>query len=242
MELIIASEPITNTTPIDKVAEIYTPPGWTNLFTRMKDDLYEIARNIENKEKEFGLISYPKRIDIFRAFHLTPLNKVRVVIIGQDPYHSTGNGGQPVADGLSFSTHGIQPSLSNIFTEIKNNYPDFQPPKCGRLDYWAYQGVFMYNTTLTVTPGKPNEHQGMWDGFTEDVIKEITNTRPNVIFCLWGNEAKKMKKLLGNKCIVLESSHPSPLGANKGFFGCGHFKKINDYLLSFGETPIDWQL
>ena len=194
--------------------------------------------NIIKKEVSDNIIIYPKGKQIFNAFNSTPFNKVKVVIIGQDPYHSEGQ-----AHGLSFSVpDGVTPppSLINIFKEIKNDL-GIEPPKSGSLERWAQQGVFLLNAVLTVRAGAPASHSTIgWITFTDAVIKSISDKKNGVIFLLWGNFAKSKKELIDtNKHYVLEAAHPSPL-ARGAFFGCKHFSKTNQILISEGITPIQW--
>lgn len=194
--------------------------------------------NIIKKEVSDNIIIYPKGKQIFNAFNSTPFNKVKVVIIGQDPYHSEGQ-----AHGLSFSVpDGVTPppSLINIFKEIKNDL-GIEPPKFGSLERWAQQGVFLLNAVLTVRAGAPASHSTIgWITFTDAVIKTISDKKNGVIFLLWGNFAKSKKELIDtNKHYVLEAAHPSPL-ARGAFFGCKHFSKTNQILISEGITPIQW--
>lgn len=194
--------------------------------------------NIIKKEVSDNIIIYPKGKQIFNAFNSTPFNKVKVVIIGQDPYHSEGQ-----AHGLSFSVpDGVTPppSLINIFKEIKNDL-GIEPPKSGSLERWAQQGVFLLNAVLTVRAGAPASHSTIgWITFTDAVIKTISDKKNGVVFLLWGNFAKSKKELIDtNKHYVLEAAHPSPL-ARGAFFGCKHFSKTNQILISEGITPIQW--
>jgi uracil-DNA glycosylase len=183
---------------------------------------------------------FPMKSRVFAAFDECPFKDVKVVIIGQDPYHGPGQ-----ANGLCFSVNdGIPfpPSLINIFREIEADLK--QPiPKTGNLNRWARQGVLLLNATLTVRQGQAASHQGKgWETFTDAVIQEISNQTKDVVFLLWGGFAKKKgAKIDRNKHLVLESGHPSPLSANKGhWFGNKHFSKTNEYLVSKGENAIDW--
>lgn len=193
-----------------------------------------------HSQKAQGKIIYPKGADIFKAFELCPLDKVKVVILGQDPYHGAGQ-----AMGLSFSVpQGVQapPSLKNIFTEIQN---DCGIVMSGRTDLtpWAEQGVLLLNAILTVEAGLAASHSRLgWESFTDAVISLINARCENVVFMLWGNFARSKATLLdSSKHLVLQAAHPSPL-ARGAFFGCRHFTKANDYLSLHGKTPIDWKL
>lgn len=184
---------------------------------------------------------FPPKKEILSAFQLTPLNEVKVVILGQDPYHGEGQ-----AHGLAFSVKKgvkIPPSLRNMYKEIYDE-GEGTTFNHGFLESWAKQGVFLLNASLTVREGEANSHSKIgWETFTDEVIKIINEKREGVIFLLWGNNARSKKKYIDEKKhIVLETVHPSPLSANRGFLGCGHFKKVNDILKSKGEKCIDWNI
>lgn len=198
-------------------------------------------RKFLQQEKLQQKTIYPKSKDIFRAFALTPLEQVRVVILGQDPYHGVNQ-----AHGLCFSVKpGVQlpPSLINIYKELQRDL-GITPVKHGFLESWAKQGVLLINSVLTVEHGKAASHQGKgWEQFTDKVIALLNERLEPVIFVLWGNYAQQKGKIIDTKKhIVLTTTHPSPLSAHRGFLGCGHFSKINEYLTSWGQQPINWQL
>ena len=199
-------------------------------FKKIKDHL--ISDNAEGK------IVLPEPKNFFRAFDLCELNKVKVVIIGQDPYHTPG-----VPNGLAFSVNKNQklpPSLINIFRELESdlgvkNY-------IGDLSAWSSQGVLLLNTCLSVCAGLPASHSNIgWENFTNAAIEEIQKKK-NIIFLLWGKHAQQKKAFIQEDNFILEAAHPSPLSANNGFFGCNHFSKTNNLLTSLGSDPIDWQL
>ena len=199
-------------------------------FKKIKDHL--ISDNAEGK------IVLPDPKNFFRAFDLCELNKVKVVIIGQDPYHTPG-----VPNGLAFSVNKNQklpPSLINIFRELESdlgvkNY-------IGDLSAWSRQGVLLLNTCLSVCAGLPASHSNIgWENFTNAAIEEIQKKK-NIIFLLWGKHAQQKKAFIKEDNFILEAAHPSPLSANNGFFGCNHFSKTNNLLTSLGSDPIDWQL
>ena len=182
---------------------------------------------------------YPSMYDIFNALSYTSYRNTRVVILGQDPYH-----GQGQAHGLCFSVQRgtpPPPSLKNIFKELKDELGIEEPP-CGELIGWAKQGVLLLNTTLTVREASPQSHKGQgWEILTDKIISLINEKEEPVVFMLWGSNARAKKALITNKNhLVLESAHPSPLSAYAGFFGCGHFIKANEFLLSKGAAPILW--
>lgn len=184
---------------------------------------------------------FPPKKEILSAFQLTPLNEVKVVILGQDPYHGEGQ-----AHGLAFSVKKgvkVPPSLRNMYKEIYDE-GEGTTFNHGFLESWAKQGVFLLNASLTVREGEANSHSKIgWETFTDEVIKIINEKKEGVIFLLWGNNARSKKKYIDEKKhIVLETVHPSPLSANRGFLGCGHFKKVNDILKSKGEKCIDWNI
>lgn len=182
---------------------------------------------------------YPSMYDIFNAMKSTSFSDIKAVILGQDPYHEKGQ-----AMGLSFSVpSGVEkpPSLVNIFKEIKAETED-DMPQSGDLRGWAKQGVLLLNTVLTVREHAANSHRGKgWESFTDGIIKKISDRRENVVFLLWGGNARSKKPLIdGKKHLILECAHPSPLSAYNGFFGCGHFIKANEYLIKHGKEPIIW--
>ena len=184
---------------------------------------------------------YPDMYDIFNCFKLTPLENVKAVILGQDPYHNEGQ-----AHGLCFSVQdGVQPppSLVNIYQELHDDV-GCAIPKSGNLTKWAEEGVLLVNTALTVRAHMANSHRDCgWTWFTDSVIKLISDRREHVVFILWGANARSKKPLIDRtKHLVLECAHPSPLSAYNGFFGCRHFSKTNEYLQAHGIAPIDWQL
>lgn len=194
------------------------------------------------QEKENGKTIFPKENNIFNAYNSTPFNKVKVVIIGQDPYHGTNQ-----AHGLSFSVqYGIKPppSLVNIYKEIKNNYPDFEIPNHGNLETWAKQGVLLLNSILTVEANKAASHQKRgWEHFTDASISKISKNREGIIFLLWGNFAQQKANLIDEqRHFILKAAHPSPFSAYNGFFGCQHFEKANQLLKQQGKEAINWQL
>lgn len=184
---------------------------------------------------------YPPAEDLFQAFALTPLEQVKAVILGQDPYHEPGQ-----AHGLCFSVKPgveIPPSLVNIFQELKEDLGCI-PPENGYLEGWARQGVFLLNTVLTVRAHQAASHRGLgWEQFTDAAIRALNAQDRPIVFMLWGRHAGEKQALLNNpKHLVLTAPHPSPLSAYRGFFGCRHFSRCNEFLLSQGEKPINWQL
>lgn len=212
-------------------------PSWRTALSEEFNKPYfnKLLKSLREEKK----VTYPPKQDILNAFKYCPFNKVKVVIIGQDPYHEEGQ-----AHGLSFSVKKgvvIPPSLRNIYTEIHNEYPDFQIPKHGYLESWAKQGILLLNATLTVAAKEANSHKKFgWHEFTNAAINAVNKKLNGIIFVAWGNDAKKIcEKVNLSKHKVLKSGHPSPL-SQKFFFNCGHFKEINKILLSEGKTPIRW--
>jgi len=192
-------------------------------------------------EKSQGKIIYPPGSLIFNAFNKTPFDKVKVVILGQDPYHGAGQ-----AHGLCFSVpDGVPPppSLVNIFKELQED-TGVGIPRHGNLSHWAGQGVFLLNASLTVRAGEPMSHAKTgWSQFTDTVIKTISDQKKNVVFLLWGKFAQEKKILIDeSRHLILKAAHPSPLSAHAGFLGCRHFSKTNAFLMSKGMDPIDWKI
>lgn len=193
------------------------------------------------KEEYSKCVVYPNSDDIFNAFHLTPYNKVKVVILGQDPYHEPGQ-----AHGLSFSVKpgiDIPPSLVNIYKELHNDVGTYIPNN-GYLVKWAKQGVLLLNTILTVRAHGAMSHSRIgWEEFTNAAIEALNKSDRPLVFMLWGKPAQAKEVMLTNSNhLILKAPHPSPLSAYRGFFGCRHFSKANEFLTAHGETPIDWQI
>ena len=198
--------------------------------------LYEFIKK-EYDEK----VVYPPSDKIFSALMTTPIDEVKVVILGQDPYHEPGQ-----AHGMSFSVMpGVKtpPSLQNMYKELRDEL-NLYIPNNGYLEKWARQGVLLLNTVLTVRKGEANSHKGKgWEEFTDAVIRAVNKQDRPIVYLLWGSNARSKKKLIDNpKHLVLETVHPSPLSAYNGFFGCGHFKACNEFLKANGTEEIDWQI
>ena len=215
--------------------------NWYEIIKENKDILKLYNNLIYKIKKEYNeKVIYPEIDKIFNAFNLTPFECVKVVIIGQDPYH-----GEKEANGLAFSINEgvkIAPSLRNIFKELKN---DLNVDKTNKdLSSWAEQGVLLLNTILTVEKDKPLSHKNIgWENITDYLIKYISDNKNNVVFILWGNNAIKKECLINNnKHLILKSVHPSPLSASRGFFGSKPFSKTNDYLKKNNQSVIDWSL
>ena len=204
-------------------------------------DYMQSLREFLLQRKQQGAVIYPPTNQWFSALNTTPFEDVRVVVLGQDPYHGVGQ-----AHGLCFSvTPGIKvpPSLANIYKEIKSDL-GIDQPNHGCLISWAQQGVLLLNATLTVEDGCAGAHQGKgWEQFTDEIIKAVNQKREGVVFMLWGSYAQKKSIMIdSSRHLILKSVHPSPLSAYRGFFGCGHFSAANHYLQERGVKPIDWQL
>ena len=220
--------PAINNDWLDALSDEFGKPYYKKLFTTVQDEYN--TKNI-----------FPERDDIFNAFHLTPLNEVKVVILGQDPYHNVGQ-----AHGLSFSVKpgtDIPPSLMNIYKELHDDLGCYIPNN-GYLLKWAKQGVLLLNAVLTVRAHQANSHKDIgWEEFTDAAIKAVNEQDRPVVFMLWGAPAGKKAALLNNpNHLILKAPHPSPLSAYRGFFGCRHFSQANEFLEEHGSTPIDWQI
>ncbi|RMG45142.1 MAG: uracil-DNA glycosylase [Candidatus Dadabacteria bacterium] len=220
-----------------------TPPlNWSDVLNgeRKKDYFKKVLEFVEN-ERRAGKIIYPKNSDIFNALKYTPFDKVKAVIIGQDPYH-----GPNQAHGLCFSVQkGVTPppSLQNIFKELSSDL-GINPPEHGSLEKWAHQGVLLLNAVLTVEAGKPQSHAGIgWEIFTDKVIEVLNRNKKGLVFILWGASAqKKCASIDTERHYIIKSPHPSPLSASRGFFGSKPFSRTNKILESQGIAPIDWSL
>ncbi len=214
---------------------------WDEKIGREFEKEYYLKLRNFLKEEYSSHTVFPDMYDLFSALKATPYSKVKVVILGQDPYHEPGQ-----AHGMAFSVKPgvpIPPSLLNMYKEINSEF-GYPIPKSGYLMKWAEQGVLLLNTVLTVRSGEANSHQNKgWEIFTDEIIRQLNARRDGVVFLLWGNNAKKKKELITNpQHYILETVHPSPLSASRGFMGCGHFKKANEFLISNLTAPIDWQI
>lgn len=224
------------------VEEVRLEESWKKALAPEFSDPYMGAlRRFLMEEKEAGKRIFPKGAEYFRALDLTPLDHVKVVILGQDPYHSAGQ-----AHGLCFSVQPgvrIPPSLVNIYKELKADL-GIAPASHGFLEHWARQGVLLLNSVLTVEEARAASHQGQgWERFTDAVVRLVNQRCEGVVFMLWGAYAQKKAAFVDKKRhLVLTAPHPSPLSAHNGFFGSRHFSKANAFLAERGKTPIDWQL
>lgn len=216
-------------------------PSWMNVLKEEFSKPYfkQLVLHLKT-EKQLGKTIYPAGRFIFNAFDATPFQNVKVVILGQDPYHGPGQ-----AHGLSFSVPAgvtLPPSLLNIFKELHSDI-GLSMPSQGDLTHWAQRGVFLLNASLTVRQGEPMSHAQIgWATFTDTVISILSEKREKLVFMLWGKFAKEKSVLIDEKKhLVLKAAHPSPLSAHQGFLGCRHFSEANQYLVKNGIDPIDWQ-
>lgn len=220
-----------------------TPLNWNSIIEHEKQQPYlkETLKYVQQRRDE-GITVYPPQDEVFNAFNYTPFEDVRVVILGQDPYH-----GPDQAHGICFSVKpGIKPprSLNNMYKELADDIEGFTIPQHGYLESWATQGVLMMNAVLTVEEGNANSHKKLgWETFTDMIIDKINQEKEGVIFLLWGGQAqKKGARIDTSRHHVLSCAHPSPLSARRGFFGCKHFSKTNELLQKQGLKPINWQV
>lgn len=217
--------------------------NWQALLKQEQEqDYFKETMQYIDERRQQGVNVFPQHKDIFNAFTTPSFNDIKVVILGQDPYHGTGQ-----AHGLCFSVLPnvkIPPSLVNMYKELVTDIDGFTKPEHGYLQPWAEQGVFMLNTVLTVEEGQAHSHKHLgWERYTDKVIALINEHLEGVVFLLWGAHAQKKGKAIDtNKHCVLAAPHPSPLSAHRGFFGCQHFSKTNEYLLRSGKEPINWQV
>lgn len=216
---------------------------WSDVIGKEKEQPYfQYALQQVHLARASGKTIYPPQKDVFNAFKYTAFEDVKVVILGQDPYH-----GPNQAHGLAFSVKpevAIPPSLLNMYKELKQDIPDFEMPSNGYLVKWAKQGVLLLNTVLTVERGMAHSHANLgWETFTDRVIAALNDHREKVVFLLWGSHAQKKGQIIDRtRHCVLTAPHPSPLSAHRGFFGCKHFSQTNAYLIANGKTPIHWQI
>lgn len=215
---------------------------WSNLHTaEFKKPYFKKLKAFLKCELKTGHSIYPAQQNFFKAFEQCPFEKTKVILLGQDPYHGEGQ-----AQGLSFSvpTNGkVPPSLQNIFKELENDL-NLSPPSHGNLETWARQGVLLLNSTLSVRAQEPASHTAQgWETFTDTLIKQLSDNRTQVVFCLWGKFAQSKEALIDpSKHLILKAAHPSPFSAHRGFFGSKPFSQTNAYLIKHGQTPINWQL
>lgn len=222
--------------------ELITEPGWKAILNEELNKPYfkELMAFIEAENKSNAI--FPPGNLIFEAFNKTPFDQIKVVILGQDPYHKFGQ-----SHGLAFSVPpniAIPPSLRNIYKALKTDFDNFEIPTHGNLSSWADQGVLLLNTTMTVRENQPGSHQNKgWEKFTNKVIQLLSEKNEGLVFLLWGKPAQEKERLIDSqRHLILKSVHPSPLSAYRGFFENKHFSRANLYLINKGKTPIDWQI
>ncbi|MGL9760592.1 MAG: uracil-DNA glycosylase [Symbiopectobacterium sp.] len=214
---------------------------WHAVLAQEKEQPYFVQTlTFVSNARAKGKVIYPPQKDVFNAFRYTEFNQVKVVILGQDPYHRPNQ-----AHGLSFSVRPGIPapsSLMNMYKELANDVPGFKIPQHGCLQSWAEQGVLLLNTVLTVEAGQAYSHANLgWETFTDRVISVLNEKRDGIVFLLWGVHAQGKGSIIDTqRHHVLKSSHPSPLSAHRGFLGCHHFSKTNQFLIQQGQSPIDW--
>lgn len=220
--------------------EVRLVPSWKSRLASEFAQPYMVAlRQFLLERKRQGAVIYPPGDLIFNALNTTPFEQVKVVILGQDPYHGPGQ-----AHGLCFSVQdgvALPPSLVNIYKELSADL-GVEPPLSGNLQGWAEQGVLLLNAVLTVERGQAGAHQGKgWERFTDRIVSELNESPAGIVFMLWGSYAMKKGAVIDrDRHLVLTAPHPSPLSAHRGFFGCRHFSKANDWLEQKGRTPVDW--
>lgn len=223
-------------------ARLKLEPSWKERVGDYFDrpDMQALSDFLRSELRD-GKVIFPPPKQIFAALDATPFDQVKIVILGQDPYHGPGQ-----AHGLCFSVQpgvAVPPSLRNMYVELQRDL-SFTPPRHGCLTRWAEQGVLLLNAVLTVEQGRAGSHQGKgWEGFTDAVIEALNREREHLVFLLWGSYAQAKGRLIDvRRHLVLKAPHPSPLSAHRGFIGCGHFSAANEYLVSHGVTPVDWTL
>jgi len=227
-------------------------PHWQKIIKQEQSKDYYCQLQAEiTKQRLQGIDVFPKQDDVFRAFEFQDLTDIKVVILGQDPYHGFSNDNIPQAHGLAFSVQQgvkIPPSLVNIYKELTADIDDFITPNHGNLTAWAEQGVLLLNTVLTVQQGQAHSHAKLgWESFTDKIIEQINLHNNGCVFMLWGAHAQKKtqqkgKSIDASKHLVLNAPHPSPLSAYRGFFGCQHFSKANFWLNEQGKKTINWHI
>lgn len=240
LNFVVDTSDVTEDWTIRDVAIKRSPRGWVKLMNTLGPTFDRIEKVIEKKKEGQKRVVVPLKKDLFTALHWCANPKV--IIIGQDPYYTLMDDGTPDAVGAAFSTRRdarLRDSIRNIFLEVKRDYPDFKIPEHGDLSGWAKQGVLLLNVSFTTFAGQDKAHKGIWMGVTKAILDEVQERSPNAVALLWGKDAQDMAQFLG-KLIYFTASHPSPKSAERGFFGCNHFKLANEHLISKGCIPIDW--
>lgn len=239
------TEPVDESWSIARVVDDSPPAGWVSEFKELALRLKHAGRMVEEMEAEGRYRSFPPRADLFRALELTRVHEVKVIILGQDPYHSVDASEQPYANGLAFSVRRgqpVPPSLGNIYKELKRSDPDFVVPDHGDLTHWARQGVLLLNSCLTVRPGQAGSHRKVWRGVVSGFVDSVVSYNPHCVIMLWGKKAEVAAASYPDSLTKLIAGHPSPLNRAGTFTGCDHFRQANAILRQQGLTPIDWQL
>lgn len=223
-------------------------PQWQAIIDRESQQSYfvELQKQLEAK-RSLGERIFPEKEDVFSAFNYCDVSDIKVVILGQDPYHGVGASDQPQAHGLAFSVNPgvkIPPSLANIYKELQSDIEGFITPNHGYLVEWAKQGVLLLNTVLTVKQSEAHSHAKLgWETFTNSIIEALNEQSEQCVFMLWGSHAQKKGKNINlEKHLVLNEVHPSPLSAYRGFFGCKHFSQANEWLIAHKKAPINWSI
>lgn len=241
MSVFIEEEVNQNSSVYDAFFNAYFD-GWTEEFQGYKREMRDVSKIIGKIEERYGRY-YPDKCNMFNALKMTPLDKVKVVIWGQDPYPSLRSNGEPRAQGYSFGVARddvVPKSLQNIYKELQNEYPEFVPPQHGDLSGWAEQGILFMNSALCYSPAEPKAYLNVWARFTNIIIDILNKRVENCIHVLWGKKCEKLADSIKSREIFM-APHPSPLSAYQGFFGCNHFIKINITLQRQNKEPIDWQ-
>jgi len=239
------SDPVDDTWPIARIVDESPPAGWRADFALLEKRIKHAGRMIEEEEAKGGYLSFPPRADLFRALENTRVHNVKLIILGQDPYHSVDATGRPMANGMSFSVRRgqrVPPSLVNIYAELRRSYPEYRVPNHGDLTYWARQGVLLLNTCLTVKPGEADSHKRVWRGVISGLIDRIVLYNPTCVIMIWGKKAEEAASTYPASLTRLVAGHPSPLNRTGNFAGCDHFRQANVILQGQGFAPIDWQL
>ena len=225
------------------MTEVQLHPSWLTVLNQEFEQPYmQVLKSFLCEQRRKGIHVYPKAKEIFFALNSTPLSEVKVVILGQDPYH-----GPNQAHGLCFSVNKgvtIPPSLKNIYKELQNDIEGFKIPNHGNLQEWSAQGVLLLNSVLTVSHAQAGSHQGKgWENFTDKIITALNTQKKNIVYLLWGAYAQKKGSCIdASNNLILKSVHPSPLSAYRGFLGCQHFSQCNDYLKKHNKKIINWQI
>lgn len=236
--------PVDQTWKVEDIITKFPPRGWEEIFTDAMDEISAAGATVEHYSKEYGSF-YPLKKHLFRAFEVTPLDQVKVVLVGQDPYPALLSNGCPRAQGLSFSVSKddeIPASLRNMYKELSRSVTGFTPPNHGDLSSWAQQGVLLLNMSLTFQPGFGKNQAPVWSGFLSKILDAIAAKRPGVVYLLLGRDAQKMRSMINGKMTIIEAPHPSSRNIKGGFIGSNVFNLTNNALKEHGMSPINWQI